>query len=850
MAISIVHVEANHGDQTRVIPLATWAGAGRKAVVIASWQGASHGSGDMGATPAPFTQVLRQPRPSSFQPAVLVWQADIPAGTSNVSLPINHGGCGFVLWVLEGADTVTAPNDGGGFGTSYTVSGAGADLTLAGVSTNGNVTVNVTGGLTKTAPPPYWSETVGGHALPGVNGSFTWTGGQDWAGVTVAVTEQATGYVWTNAADTIVTGTQAGSGLGTDVTSTDQNGVTVAASGTLEVVDKWTVNPAGPPSITGFQTRATLPANYTPNTEGYAVTYKVEDGAGAQVVAETTFPPQTGTDAGIIAGETKVFDTGPLSGLSWPDGGANPQFRVKFTPTPVSTLRPSGGSGAIYGTWFNVDVLDWWEYSATNDRFGIRARANGPVEYAHTGAAGDGTQGSPWSVSQLKSRIDGRQFPANAVVHLAAGNYIGLADNQQFSGGGSGSSGWVTLVGPANPNTPATIEGGFYRGWSMASGASRIQFVRLHANQTTLNPAFMAYDDGAGGSYSSDSAGASAIGVNPGLVGFQLDGYGTSTPPGPFVAVNCVAVGCGEGFGAFEAGHMFGVGCVAYESAYGSPAGRSSCSLSWSGGGSGPTAYVETLFTTDGGTPVFGGWFGCLFARAFQLIPSYQISQPNSLTDGNGLISPTDGPSEDGYQLNQCNIAFANSGAGITAYNWHKNGGKVINCTSFGNGANTQHRNGTSPFFRPGTSTPLPTRLASAASSGGGPAILMQRYNLTRTTANILGCVALGSPYDSSSMTFWGNAMNAAGRGNVVTSTPSITADATGSLGYTIASASQVINGTDVSGDTSGADPTLKAGSPAIGYAYLADLDINFDFLGNVFVDRGGGRCDAGAIQF
>ncbi len=848
MALSIVHVEANHGDQTKTIPLAAYAGTGRRAVVIASWQGQAHGGSNMGATPAPFTQLLRQPWPATYQPAVLVWTALIPAGTPNAVLPMTSNGCGFCLWVLQDSGTVTVADDGGGSsGSSYTVNGAGDDLTLAGVATNSTVTVSQTGGLTLTAPPPHYSETVGGHALPGVNGSFTWTGDQLWAGVTVDVAAQAVTYQWSNVKpDTVVSGTLAGTGLGTDVNSTDSNGVTAPASTVLEVVDKRAVTPSSPSSLQAIRARALIPGDYTPATEGYAITYQIEDSGGAVRKAEATFPPETGSAAGLIPGETRVFSTGPLAGLS--GLGSNPQIRVKMTPTPVTTLRPPVSGPTIYGTWFNVDVPDWWEYSATNDRFKIRERAQGPVEYAHTGGSGNGTSGSPWSPTQLRDRINSRAFPAGTIVNLAAGNYIGLAGNQQFTGGGSGSSGWVTLLGPANPATPATIEGATYRGWSMAPGASRIQMVRLHAKHTALNAAFMAYADGTGGAYTSDSAGASTLGHNPGAVGFQLDGW-TTPRPGPVVYVNCVAEGWGEGFGGFQAGHMFGVGCVAFESAYASPAGRSSSSLSWSGGGSGSTPGTTTLFQTNSGSNVFGGFFGCIFARAFQLIPSYQINNPTHLTDGNGLIAPTDDPNATGYILNQCNITFANSGAGVTGYNWHTAGGKVINATSFGNGANTQFRNGSSPFNRPGTGTPLPTRLASAASQGGGPAILMQRYVTNRTVANILGCVALGSTYDSSSMTFWGQGMTAAGRGNITTSSPSITAEANGSVGVTIATASNVIVNPAVSGDTSQADAHLKPGSPAYGAAYLADVDIGFDFMGNTWVERSAGRIDAGAIQ-
>lgn len=346
--ITLIHSEAQRGTDTKTIPLAAHAGGGRKALVIASWQGPNHtGADNMGATPAPFQELARQPWTGGWAPSMLVWIADIDTA-SNVNLPISNAACGFVLYVFEGvASFAVGDNTAAQFGSSYGVTGNAYDAVVGAVSTNAIKTdTALTGPLTSTFPPTWdYSDCAGAHAIPGNSGSFTWSGDEHYAGMTVELGQAIIETTWENAADTVVAGNVVGSGLGTDVNSTDENGLSNAAGQTLEYLDGWVPTPAGPGTIQFIRTRGELPSDYPNATEGYAVTYQIEDNDNPPniVVAETAWPPQGGGPAGVIPGEARVFEAGPFTNLTWPDGGALVNIRTRWTPTPVSTLRPGGG---------------------------------------------------------------------------------------------------------------------------------------------------------------------------------------------------------------------------------------------------------------------------------------------------------------------------------------------------------------------------------------------------------------------------------------------------------------------------------------------------------------------------
>lgn len=527
------------------------------------------------------------------------------------------------------------------------------------------------------------------------------------------------------------------------------------------------------------------------------------------------------------------------------------RIKTKWTLTAdtAANLRPTGGTASIFQTYGNHQMIDWWEWSqdpGNNDLFGVAARANGPEYWCSaTAGSGTGSQGSPFSANQLKSAIENRSLPANSVVNLAAGNYAGTnlcgAENQMTGGGGGG--GWITLLGPpAGQGVAECRVSSGHRGWSLTNMASRIQFVRIHAEHTTLNSALTAYVNGGGGQQSSDSAMSAAIGQNVQAIGFQLSGF--VGHPGPAVFVNCSSRGWGEGFGTFQAGNVFALGCVAWECGRASPNGRSCFSFSWynSGFNNGRgNTHLTSALVTGSGVDYYGGTFACLAYDAMQLHPSSGIGSPNDITDGNCFILPTDASlgTEQGRFLQQCNIGFRSSGAGGTGFHESLSGVDMINNTYFATGYNNAHAQGINPFG-------LPINLV-IGKTGSGPPLLLQRYVPPEATVTTSGNVAINGDYDSRSLQAWGDDVTVPGRGNVYTG--GWTAGVGAILTATGVSVSRgtIIN--SESPDPNVADANLKAGSPAIGQAYIADAPFKIDFMGRALVDRGGGRCDAGAIQ-
>lgn len=536
------------------------------------------------------------------------------------------------------------------------------------------------------------------------------------------------------------------------------------------------------------------------------------------------------------------------------------RIKTKWTLTPdtAANLRPTGGTSSIFQTYGNHDIIDWWEWSqdaGNNDLFGVAARANGGVEYYCSASSGGGTgsAGSPFSPAQLRSALDNRSLAANCIVHLAAGNYNGglAGGGIQLSGGG-GNGGWVTLLGPPAGQGVAEcrISSGD-RGWSTKQSASRIQYVRLHAEHETLNSAFTNYVNGGGGIQQSDSAMSAAIGQNVQAIGFQMDG--SNGNPGPMVWVNCSARGWGEGFGTFQSGNAFALGCVAWECGRASPNGRSCFSFSWYNSGwnnpRGNTHLTSALVSgTIGGSNVdyYGGTHACLAYDAFQLHPSTGIGSPTHITDGNGFILPTDGNSgqgERGRFVQSCNISYRVSASTGTGFGGAEDGTDMANNTYWGTGYSAAHRVGINPFG-------LPINLvANRGFSGDGPPLLFQRYLANMAAFNTYGNVAINGDYDSRSLQAWGSWVQVPGRGNIRTGgwSGGVGAESAVTAGNTQVSRGTIID--NESPDPASASAHLKAGSPAIGAAWITDHPFKVDFMGRPLVDRGAGKCDAGAIQ-
>ena len=514
-----------------------------------------------------------------------------------------------------------------------------------------------------------------------------------------------------------------------------------------------------------------------------------------------------------------------------------------------------GGNFPTFAIYGNHRIIDWWQWSfdpANGDLFGIAARATGGNTYwcdPNTGG-GSGTQGSPWSPSQLKSQLDNRSLPAQSVVHMLPGDYNGkgLAGGENQVSGGGGGGGWVTLLGPENGAGEAKLDCSTdTRGWSMKGTAARIQFVRIRTRNVSMNQAYANYVNGGGGAGTATGGNADPEmrnrigGHNPGGIGFQLDGFPSGGRPGPAVYVNCVAQGWGEGFGSFQAGNAYTIGCVGFESAWASPNGRSNFSFSWFNGGKAttPNGY-DVIVSSTLGANYFGGAFGCLSFHAFQLHPSSGIGHPNSVTDGNGLILPTDGfDSPQGRFFQQANVIYGISGAGLTGFEGAVDGMDIANNTVFHCGYNSAHTSGQNPFG-------LPTRLI-LGKGGSGPAMLPQRYISGRINPQINNNIAIGSPYDSRSLQAWTN-IDAQGSGNVWSRAPIGGAGANVSALFGTTTGAQIIAGNSAS--TAVADAHLVAGSPAIGQGFISQAPFPIDFEGNPLVDRGNGRCDAGAYQY
>ena len=474
---------------------------------------------------------------------------------------------------------------------------------------------------------------------------------------------------------------------------------------------------------------------------------------GGSPITDIGITYQTVPDGGWSSPETMVGSSATAYTVTGLSNGTEYEFSLyaenavgisgwSDLPGPYPRATPVASGGGPAGDWAiqynlgNIQMIDWWEWSwdpANNDEFGVKARASGPEYYCSPYGSGsqNGTAGNPWSAAQMKSQVDNRLLSSNAIVHMAAGDYPYLG---QFTGGGNG--GWVTLLGPPASVGVAKIEGNHGRYWSMAPGSSRIQFVRLAAIHSTMNTAFNTYVEGGGtwgGQGGDDAEMESNIGANPGVVGFQLDGW-TTPIPAEMVTVSCHAKEMGEGYGSYLAGNYFALGCLAEDCAVASPGGRSAFSFShWDAGGYGHenSALIQSQ---DGLTDFYMGTFACVASDSAQFVETTAISpetgQPigpsDTVTDGNGFNLPTDRSVNSGTGINsvqQCNIAINSGSAGFNGYNGIGTAGDelhLINNTSVFAGTHSYHKRGIETM---GIRTGL-----VQGSGGSGMPFLLHRY--------------------------------------------------------------------------------------------------------------------------
>lgn len=519
----------------------------------------------------------------------------------------------------------------------------------------------------------------------------------------------------------------------------------------------------------------------------------------------------------------------------------------EITSTPVA---PGGGGGnwPIHIDLGQIEMIDWWEWSwdsNNNDAFQVKARASGPDHYASVNGSGSQNGTSPsnaWSIWTAKSQIDSRALAAGAKVHLAPGDYPVIG---QFTGGGSGTSGWVSIVGPPKSQGVAQIRGPYDRYWSMAGSASRIQFVRLHAENPNMATDFNNYVGGGGGGQPNDDAMSSQLGYRVDSIGFQLDGSGF-TYPGPIVTVSCSARGVGEGFGSYLAGNYFALGCLAEDCAIASPNGRAGFSFSYTTAGAGVgSGTIDNLVLNQAGTVGFYmGTFACVATHTAQMIDSSGIGASGDVWDGNGFNLPTDAQSsESGNCAQQCNISINVGMQGFNSYNGIDGSLYCINNLSMFAGAHAYHRAGNWIMgYNPNLILNTP--------QGTGWPYLFHRYpeqfNLTpgQKPYHVAGNVSIHDPNTPSFSQAGFNSTWSAGV-NYVTNRGNVSSTSVNdSINAVVSSPSALLETS--TRDHYAANLRPKSGSPIIGAAYGADLVWNIDFMGLPFVDRGNGRVDAG----
>lgn len=308
--LTVINVAGANGDVSKVVPLAANAGTDRQAILVVSWQGAGHNQADMGTAFGPLTLVDRVERgtgAAQFVPGIAVYAGAIPAGTQDFTLPTSNNGVGFGLLVCEGADlngiTATISSSGGTLATSYTAP-SGSGFRIGAVSTNSATTVTMPGNYTTiVAPGATYSAVDAGYDAAGNAGTFTF-GSSDWAGVAIAVPVPQITYTVVRESVTPIQGTIVGAGLGTDVNSTDPNGITITAGGTIEfdIVEQIT---EGTPASAFRELRVELPAGYDP-AQGYKASCQAFDMVDAPISVAVN-APQT-----IIGGEPDVIFTTTL----------------------------------------------------------------------------------------------------------------------------------------------------------------------------------------------------------------------------------------------------------------------------------------------------------------------------------------------------------------------------------------------------------------------------------------------------------------------------------------------------------------------------------------------------------
>ena len=305
---TLEHFQGDDNDQNKTVPLSAHAGDNRHALLIVGWQGAQNGAADMGTDFGPLGEGMRVERNSDFVPGIAVYYGPIPTGTADLEIPTTANGGGWNLYVFEGGPlddidigTVTSNTDG----DTYQVRGAGVDGTVIGtVVTNANTTVNLSGGLTKNGSNRVWyGEPVSGHATPGIDGTMSF-GTTAMRAVTVTVPKPEIAYAWTMVSSGTATDDDiVGQGIGTDVNSTDINGITDDVGEPLDVEVVYDVTPEMPPAgyRKAFQARCLLSPGH-PVESGYRYTAQLFDGNDTPISAEV----EIGT---LIGGEQSgVFD--------------------------------------------------------------------------------------------------------------------------------------------------------------------------------------------------------------------------------------------------------------------------------------------------------------------------------------------------------------------------------------------------------------------------------------------------------------------------------------------------------------------------------------------------------------
>ena len=343
-------------------------GTDRYGLLALAWNGPSHNGGIVGMPTIPAGWTLVEAGAGvGYTPGVGVWWGPLETVDSVVvtSSPATVHMSGSVV-AFDAMATPASTVRASGYATSAggtfpDVTGGGGWLALCGINNNTYTASFDIAHQQTYESPQYSGATIFAGSIPtggwtSQAGTFTLSNLDNYATLFVSFANPTeTVYTWTDVSDVVVTGTVVGTGVGTDVTSTDINGVDNLQGQPVTYDDRWDVSPSVPSSTT-WPFRVTLPAGYPADAGYHAYIRMYDDATDTAIGPEVTCTNQSG-DLGIVGGETAAVFSPTVTATT---GGATTVYaRIRLVPDTAANIRAAGGGG-VAGRLARPRMVELW----------------------------------------------------------------------------------------------------------------------------------------------------------------------------------------------------------------------------------------------------------------------------------------------------------------------------------------------------------------------------------------------------------------------------------------------------------------------------------------------------------